>query len=116
MRAEQIIAERQPQSDHKLRRVLQALLEQGLNTKTEPRAYTHESIMEIILELQKLEAADYENKLIISGFTLQPYISDDKTEQACATCMYYRVHQRFCELPELMLPVRPKWSCRLWRI
>jgi hypothetical protein len=26
------------------------------------------------------------------------------------------VHRRFCELPELMLPVEPQWSCRLWRI
>ena len=37
-------------------------------------------------------------------------------EQACETCMYYKVHRRYCELPELELPVEPEWSCRLWRI
>jgi hypothetical protein len=30
--------------------------------------------------------------------------------------MYYQVHRRFCELPELMVPVEPGWSCRLWRL
>jgi hypothetical protein len=30
--------------------------------------------------------------------------------------MYYKVHRRYCELPELDFPVEPEWSCRLWRI
>jgi hypothetical protein len=30
--------------------------------------------------------------------------------------MYYLLHRKFCELPELALPVEPTWSCKLWRI
>jgi hypothetical protein len=52
---------------------------------------------------------------VIAGFTLEP-IEHGGLEQPCETCMYYVVHRRFCELPELNLPVEPQWSCRLWRI
>lgn len=37
-------------------------------------------------------------------------------EHACATCLYYERHRRFCNLPELMLPVEAEWSCIVWRI
>jgi hypothetical protein len=30
--------------------------------------------------------------------------------------MYYMVHSKCCDLPELALPVEPDWWCRLWRI
>ena len=49
------------------------------------------------------------------GFT-DHTIEVEDIEQPCDTCMYYLVHRKFCELPELMLPVEPEWSCRLWRI
>ena len=101
--------------ENALRIKLQEILENGLETEVEPRSYSHEEIMDVVTRLQRLDEHDYNNKLAISGFTLDPYISNDM-EQACDTCMYYRVHQKFCELPELMLPVEPKWSCRLWRI
>ena len=40
----------------------------------------------------------------------------DGIEQSCATCMYCERHRRYCALPELQLPVEPRWSCTLWRI
>jgi len=62
------------------------------------------------------EAADsVERKLVIGGFT-DHTISADGMEQPCETCMYYLIHRKFCNLPELMLPVEADWSCRLWRI
>jgi hypothetical protein len=30
-------------------------------------------------------------------------------------CMYFVVHRKWCELPELAWPVEPEWWCRLWR-
>ncbi|RWD64504.1 MAG: hypothetical protein EOS36_09890 [Mesorhizobium sp.] len=54
-------------------------------------------------------------KLVIAGFTLQP-VEHQGIEQACESCMYYLVHRRFCDLPELDLPFEPEWSCPLWRI
>ncbi len=94
---------------------LESRLAGGLVTEVEPRAYSHEEVLEVVSRLQKLQDDDYDGKLVIGGFTLDPY-GEDEDEQACDTCMYYQVHREFCELPELMLPVGPKWSCRLWRI
>lgn len=98
-----------------LRQQLEALLKGGLQTEIEPRAYSHEQVLEVVARLQSIDQADHANKLIVAGFTLIPY-GDEDDEQACETCMYYKTHQQFCELPELMLPVKPEWSCRLWRI
>jgi hypothetical protein len=105
-------------ADDVLRSVLEDILKNGLKTKIEPRAYSHEQIHEIVSRLQTFAKDDYNNKLVSAGFTITPYnLSDDvDDDQACETCMYYLVHRRFCELPELMLPVNESWSCRLWRI
>ncbi|MDQ7051261.1 MAG: hypothetical protein Q9M92_17740 [Enterobacterales bacterium] len=101
------------QSDEQIRKEIQSILESGLKVELEPRAYSHEEILKVVSQLQKLEEKDYQSKLKIAGFTLSPWGDD---EQSCETCMYYKVHQKFCEIPELMLPVEPEWSCRLWRI
>lgn len=67
--------------------------------------------------LAAVRASDREvaTKLRLAGFTAHP-VTHDGIEQACASCMYYLVHRRWCELPELNLPVRPEWSCNVWRI
>ncbi len=106
--------------DDLLRQELKQLLESGLAVEIEPRAYEHEQILQIVSRLQSLESDDYKSKLAISGFTLDPYMhpdaEDEDDAQACDTCMYYKVHRKFCELPELMVPVEAEWSCVLWRI
>ncbi len=105
-------------TDDSLRELIKEILAKGLETEVEPRAYSHEQVLEVVSRLQALQPEDYINKLIIAGFTPNPYTSgDDKDDkQACETCMYFLVHRRFCELPEIMLPVEENWSCRLWRI
>lgn len=91
------------------------LLSEGLKTEAWPRAEASEDVNEIVNRLQ-VEAGDYlKKKLVISGFT-DYTVEADGIEQPCETCMYYKVHAKFCDLPELMLPVEPEWSCRLWRI
>jgi len=102
-------------ADDKLRNKLGKMLEDGLEVELEPRAYEHDQILEVVSRLQDLDEDDYESKMAITGFTLTPW-SEGDDEQACDTCMYYKVHRKFCEIPELMLPVEPKWSCRIWRI
>ncbi len=111
-----MVTPEQLEADKSLREHLQLLLENGLKTEIEPRAYTHDEIIAVIARLQSLKEDDYEKKMVITGFTLTPYMASDDDEQACETCMYYRVHQKYCELPELMLPVEAEWSCTLWRI
>lgn len=91
----------------------------GLETEWWARAYRFEAVRTVILRLQSAASNDAATKLHVAGFTPHPYVKlqgDDPGQQGCETCMYDGVHRQFCELPELMLPVKPQWSCRLWRI
>lgn len=97
-----------------LREEIVALLREGLETEVWPRAETSEDVNTIVQRL-RTEGTDLRTKLMVAGFT-DHVITADGLEQPCETCMYYLVNRRFCELPELMLPVDPNWSCRLWRI
>lgn len=112
------ISPEQVAADDSLRSVLADKLGNGLKTEIEPRAYSSGEINELVTRLQTLNEEDYSNKLVYAGFTLYVYNpgDDGEDDQACETCMYYLVHRKFCELPELMLPVDKNWSCRLWRI
>jgi len=112
------ISPEQVAADDSLRIVLEDNLSNGLKTEVEPRAYSSEEVNELVARLQTLDEEDYSNKLVYAGFTLQAYNpgDDEEDDQACETCMYYLVHRKYCELPELMLPVEESWSCRLWRI
>jgi hypothetical protein len=103
--------------DDVVRDWLDALLQGGLETEHRERAYTDKVVSEIVGRLRLVAEDDYEAKLAVAGFTREPFVGEgEHILQACETCMYYVVHRRFCERPELMLPVKPYWSCRLWRI
>ncbi len=101
--------------DDALRAEIGAMLAGGLATEVWPRAETSADVNAIVARLQARAADDLTAKLTIGGFT-DHTIEADGLEQPCETCMYYLIHRRFCALPELMLPVEPHWSCRLWRI
>jgi hypothetical protein len=98
--------------DDMRRKEIRGLLAGGLKTEVFPRADTQDEIQAIVA---RTRGTGLEDKLVITGFTLTP-VAYAEMEQACETCMYYKVHQRYCELPELDVPVEPEWSCRLWRI
>ncbi len=89
------------------------LLASGLKTRTEPFPEDARQFAEILDELRQLATDDLEGKLVVGGFTDHPYGED---QQRCLECMYYLVHRKWCDLPELSLPVEPEWWCRLWRI
>jgi hypothetical protein len=101
-----------------LRVRLAELMRSGAETDWRQRAYTDPAIRERLEQLQSLEPSDYAMKLKIAGFTTRPYHPPERVEleQSCATCMYYARHRKYCELPELDMPVLPRWSCVLWRI
>ncbi|MDD5375709.1 hypothetical protein [Acidithiobacillus sp.] len=101
--------------DAPIRARLEKLLLAGLRTETEPRAYDLEMQQSVLTRLQSVPAEEIAKRIGIAGFTLHPYAAEG-IEEACETCMYFLSHRQFCALPELMLPVRPDWSCRLWRI
>ncbi len=102
--------------DDSLREQLGRMLADGLKTNWENRAYNSEQVAEVIDHLQSLAADNYKQKLVIGGFTAYPYGDDPELPQSCETCMYYLKHRRYCELPELAVPVEPQWSCIVWRI
>jgi len=107
---------REEPGEDSVRLQIAGLLKDGLKTEVEPRAYDSELIQEVVAKLQEIPAQDLRAKIQKAGFTLTPYRNSEGIEEACETCMYFLSQRRFCQLPELMLPVEAEWSCRLWRI
>ena len=101
------------ENDDKLRDEIGQLMADGLETQTEPYPEDNNQFEEILDELRKLGDDDLVGKLKVSGFVDQPYGED---QARCLECMYYLVHRKWCDLPELAVPVEPEWWCRLWRI
>lgn len=93
---------------------IEQMLKEGLETEVFPRADDSDAFQEIIHRLQTSDGST-KTKLVVAGFTLHP-IEHHEIEQSCETCMYFLVNKKWCELPELDLPVEPEWSCRVWRI
>jgi hypothetical protein len=89
------------------------MLAGGLETQTAPFPETEKEFANILTELRHLDRDDLKAKLVVGGFVDHPYGPEN---QRCMECMYYLVHRRWCDLPELAVPVEPDWWCRLWRI
>ena len=79
----------------------------GLVTDWAQRAYSDADIHRVIDSLQALALDDLLVCLCLGGFMLRPYVGEEDPEidQACSTCMYYELHRRWCNLPELKLGV-----------
>ncbi len=101
------------ESDEELLRKVSELLDSGLKTQVEPFPETEKEFAEILTVLRHLDPGDLKSKLVISGFTNTPYGPE---RQRCMECMYFLVHRKWCDLPELSVPVEADWWCRLWRI
>ena len=102
--------------ENALRVKIGEILADGLETQLEPFPETHKEFAELLAELRHLPPDDWEQKLIIGGFTDYPYGEDTDISQSCETCRYYLKHRKYCELPSLDCPVEPEWSCIVWRI
>jgi len=85
----------------------------GLKTMVEPFPETDREFAKILDRLRRMSTDQLREKLIESGWLLKPYGED---HMRCQECMYYLVHRRWCDLPELNLPAEPDWWCHLWRI
>jgi len=94
-------------------RTIAEMLEAGLVTQVEPFPETEKEFGTIINELRALGPDDLERKLVIGGFLDRPYGPD---KLRCMECINFLVNRKWCDLPELALPVEPHWYCRLWRI
>jgi hypothetical protein len=100
-------------SDEQQLKTITEMLAGGLDTQTEPFPETEREFAEILMELRHLDPDDLKAKLVIGGFVDRPHGPEN---QRCLECRCYLVHRRWCDLPELAVPVEPEWWCRLWRI
>lgn len=101
-------------ADHAtLLRMIEDLLNEGLETMVDPFPETDREFAAILDDLRALSPDELRAKLVLSGWLLKPHGED---RMRCQECMYFLVHRRWCDLPELNLPAEPEWWCRLWRI
>jgi hypothetical protein len=96
-----------------MRNQIGAMMLAGLKTKTQPLPETHVEFGRLLAQVRELAPGDLKAKLKLTGFVDKPYGPD---KMRCQECMYYLVHSKWCDLPELSVPVEPDWWCRLWRI
>jgi hypothetical protein len=101
------------EDDDRLRASIGQIMAAGLKTQVEPFPKDDVEFARVLTELTALDPGDLKNKLVVGGFVDHPY---GEERQRCLECMYYLVHRKWCELPELDVPVEPEWWCRLWRI
>jgi hypothetical protein len=94
-------------------RQMSEMMDWGLQTQVEPFPETEKEFAVIVAELRALDPGDLKGKLVIGGFLNKPYGPD---KLRCMECINYLVNRKWCDLPELALPVQPDWYCRLWRI
>ena len=101
-------------ADHEtLVKMIEDHFREGMRTLVEPFPETDREFAKILDTLRAMSADQLRDKLVESGWLLEPYGED---RMRCQECMYYLVHRRWCDLPELNLPAEPEWWCRLWRI
>jgi hypothetical protein len=96
-----------------LLRMIEDMFAEGLVTEVEPFPETDKEFSKLLDVLRPLDANALREKLVISGWLLEPFGPD---QMRCQECMYFLVHKRWCDLPELNLPAKADWWCRLWRI
>lgn len=99
--------------ENEMRRKIGQMLGNGLRTETEPFPETEKEFGQLLAEVRAMPPDDLRGKLVKTGFTDKPFGPD---QMRCQECMYYLVHRKWCDLPELSVPVEPDWWCRLWRI
>jgi hypothetical protein len=98
-----------------LRMRIGALLESGMQTSTEPFPETQVEFQAIMDELGALDPGDLINRLDIGGFVSRP-VEISGVMQRCQECIYFLSNRQWCDLPELPVPVKPEWWCRLWKV
>jgi len=99
--------------DGSIRTKMTRLMADGLKTQTAPFPYTTEEFTEVVNQCGDLDENDIVGKMVLTGWIDHPEGEDN---MRCQECMYYLVHRKWCDLPELDLPAEPEWWCRLWRI
>ena len=84
----------------------------GIDPVIDPLPETQHESSAIVAELRALHENDLIGRLRIGGFT---NYGDGEDTQRCEECIHYHSNRRWCDLPELPMPVDAHWWCRLWK-
>jgi hypothetical protein len=103
-----------PPSDE-LRGRIAAILASGLAGAEDHFPSDDPAFVRILAALKAVPESDLERRLAIAGFRDRP-VEAEGSAMRCQECIYYLPHRRWCDLPELSLPVEPDWYCRLWKV
>ena len=90
------------------------LLEYGVPTAGEPAQVASGEATELVGQLHQLHENDLLGRLAIGGFANHT-VGEGAQVQRCQECAYYLATRRWCDLPELTIPVEGHWWCRLWK-
>jgi hypothetical protein len=90
------------------------LLQFGIDPIIEPSPKTPDEALAIVEELRALHENDLIGRLRISGCSNHG-IGEGARVQRCKECINYHPKRRWCDLPELPIPVDAHWRCRLWK-
>jgi hypothetical protein len=91
------------------------LLAYGVKSTMSPFPETQQEFLGIVRELRQLDRNDLLGRLDIGGFANHEVGAGDEM-QRCMECIYYLPNGKWCDLPELPIPVEPHWWCRLWKM
>jgi hypothetical protein len=91
------------------------LLRYGVKSTMSPFPATNSEFLAIVDELRALNENDLLGRLDIGGFANYT-VGSGEGAQRCQECIYYLPNGKWCDLPELPIPVEPHWWCRLWKI
>jgi hypothetical protein len=91
------------------------LLQFGIDPIIEPFPKTQHEFLAIVEELRGLHENDLIGRLRVGGFTNYS-MGEGEDIQRCRECIYYHPNRKWCDLPELPIPVDAHWWCRLWKL
>jgi hypothetical protein len=91
------------------------LLSYGVKSTMSPFPSNQGEFLDIVRQLRQLDENDLLGRLDIGGFANYT-IGEGDDMQRCQECIYYLPNSRWCDLPELPVPVEPHWWCRLWKM
>jgi hypothetical protein len=91
------------------------LLRYGIKSTMSPFPANQNEFLAIVEQLRGLDENDLLGRLDVGGFA-NHVVGEGENLQRCQECIYYLPNGKWCDLPELPVPVEPDWWCRLWKI
>ena len=113
--AEEALAAMGVAANNLLRARIGALMKAGLPNRQDEFPETDTQFNALITHLRSLQPDDLMGRLSYGGFKDHP-VGEGADCMRCQECIYYLPNRKWCDLPELPVPVEAEWYCRLWKV